>query len=365
MHHLVTIAVGMMALAAPDANEFILKDSNVAEGAHGAKASKIVPTKTDAAMKFFVIDKDKGPVKGVVICLTSPVGAKYYTEETDDAGYAEVLVPVGRKYDVTYLSLGRGDIATAVTVTDEPKQNIKLTLRYKQRPPLPPFVLTGVNFDTGKATIRPESLVRLDIVVEFMKYKKSAHIEISGHTDKVGNPRANQVLSAKRAQACRAYLISKGIAGSRITAVGYGDARPVAANDTDREPTEEPTNRGGGVATWFGRREGRYSCPARQALTRSITQSGASSGRSWPAVGVLLERAAHRRASAREQRGVDQPIAAGRPAPASAARLRAAGRRKRRPRSTGGRRWPGAPGAAGPGPPTAGRRRPPGRAAGW
>ena len=66
-------------------------------------------------------------------------------------------MPVGQKYDVTYLSLGRGDIAATVTVTNEPKQNIKLTLRYKRLPPPPPFVLTGVNFDTGKAIIRPES----------------------------------------------------------------------------------------------------------------------------------------------------------------------------------------------------------------
>lgn len=233
MHHLVTIAVATMALGAVDANDFVLRDSDAAKGAHGAKASKIEPTKTDAAMKFFVIDKDKGPVKGVVICLASPAGAKYYTDETDAEGYAEVLVPVGQKYDVTYLSLGRRDIAATVAVTSEPRQNVKLTLRFKRLPPPPPFVLTGVNFDTGKATIRPESFVRLDIVVDFMAHKKSSHVEISGHTDNVGKSKANKVLSAKRAEACRSYLISKGIEGSRITAVGHGDERPVAPNDTD------------------------------------------------------------------------------------------------------------------------------------
>jgi outer membrane protein OmpA-like peptidoglycan-associated protein len=189
-----------------------------------------VPTKTEAAVKFFVIDKDKGPVKGVVICLASPKGV-YYTEETDAEGYAEVLVPVGQKYDVNYLSLGRKDIATTVTVTNEPKQSIKLTLRYKREVP-PPFVLSGITFDTAKATIRPESFPRLDVVVDFMKHKKSARIEISGHTDNVGKPKANKVLSMKRAQACQAYVISKGIEGSRLEAVGYGDERPIVPNDT-------------------------------------------------------------------------------------------------------------------------------------
>jgi outer membrane protein OmpA-like peptidoglycan-associated protein len=216
-----------------DKNDFVLQESGAAKDARGAKASKIVPTKTEAAIRFFVIDKDKGPVKGVVIALAAPGGDKFYTDETDAEGYAEVLVPVGQKYELTYLSLGRKDIAATVTVTDEPKQTIRLTLRYQALPPPPPFVLSGVTFDTGKATIRPESFPRLDIVADFMSRKKSARVVISGHTDNVGNAKANKALSEKRAQACRAYVISRGIDPGRLDAVGYGDERPVAPNNTD------------------------------------------------------------------------------------------------------------------------------------
>jgi outer membrane protein OmpA-like peptidoglycan-associated protein len=227
------IAVATMALASRDAGEFQLRDSDAAKGAHGATKSKIVATKTEAAMKFFVTDKEKGPIKGVVICLASPTSAKYCTDETDAEGYAEVLVPVGQKYDVTYLSLGGGDIATTVSVTNEPKQNVKLTLRYKPLPPRTPFVLKGVNFDTGTAVLRHESALRLDLVVDFMKRRKAAVVEVSGHTDNVGNAKKNKALSMKRAQACRDYLISNGIEGNRITAVGYGGERPTVPNDTD------------------------------------------------------------------------------------------------------------------------------------
>ena len=226
------IAVGTMALASRDAGEFQLRDSDAAKGAHGATKSKITPTKTEAAMKFFVIDKEKGPIKDVVICLTSPASTQYCTDETDAEGYAEVLVPVGQKYDVTYLSLGGGDVATTVSVSNEPKQNIKLTLRYKRPPPRPPFVLKGVNFDTGSAVLRHESALRLDLVVDFMKRRKSAVVEISGHTDNVGNSKTNKTLSMKRAQACREYLISKGIEGNRMTAVGFGGERPTVPNDS-------------------------------------------------------------------------------------------------------------------------------------
>lgn len=226
-------AASPAAPASDEKREFQLQDTHTAKDAHGATASKIKPTKTEAAMKLFVVDKDKGPVKGVVIFLTGPDKTKYYAEPTDSAGYAEVLVPVGKRYDITFLSLGRREIAATVPVDDEPNQNVKLTLRYKREFPEKPFILAGVEFDTAKATIRPESFPRLDAVVEFMVHKKTARIEISGHTDNVGNAQANKTLSDQRAQACRNYIVSKGIDKKRLDAVGFGDERPIAPNDTD------------------------------------------------------------------------------------------------------------------------------------
>ena len=247
MHHRSNTTIAAMVLAATTAayaaspapaaadekSEFQLQDTHTAKGAHGATASKIRPTRTEAAMKLFVVDKDKGPVKGVVIFLTGPDKTKYYAEPTDSEGYAELLVPVGRTYDITYLSLGRGEIAATVPVADEPSQSVKLTLRYKRERVPKPLILDGVNFDTAKATIRPESFSRLDTVVDFMVHKKDARVEISGHTDNVGNAGANKTLSEKRAQACRNYIVSKGIDKRRLDAIGFGDERPIAPNDSD------------------------------------------------------------------------------------------------------------------------------------
>ena len=81
------------APASDEKREFQLQDTHTAKQAHGAGASKIAPTKTEAAMKLFVVDKDKGPVKGVVIFMTGPDGTKHYAEPTDSAGYTEMLVP--------------------------------------------------------------------------------------------------------------------------------------------------------------------------------------------------------------------------------------------------------------------------------
>jgi outer membrane protein OmpA-like peptidoglycan-associated protein len=246
MTRLVTVVVALAALSASAAAEppgkfkkkgkiYRFKDNRSGKPGlnRGVNPSKIKPTRTEAALKFTVVDKDKGPIPGIVISLTSPKGKTYYTDETDAKGYTEVLVPVGQKYDAVYLSLGRRKISARLPVSKEPNQTIRLTLRYKRWKKPPRFVLKGVEFDTGKATIRPESYPRLDGIVEYMKHKKSARIELSGHTDNVGNRRRNKALSKKRAQSCRTYLISKGIAGGRIRTVGYGDERPIATNSTE------------------------------------------------------------------------------------------------------------------------------------
>ncbi len=222
---------------AANEREFRPQKSQSARGAHGVSPSSIKPTATEAALKFFVLDKDKGPIPGLVISLTGADHRTFYAPETDALGYTEVLVPVGQEYKLVYLSLGREDISAKVPVSDEPNQNIKLTLRYKRHDydtsTSTQFVLHGVHFDTGKATIRPESFARLDRVVEYMQHRPSVRIELSGHTDNVGNPKANQLLSERRAKACREYIMSRGIEGSRLEAVGFGAARPIASNSTE------------------------------------------------------------------------------------------------------------------------------------
>lgn len=235
-------------------DEFQIGKSETAGSARGATPSKIKATRTEAAMKFFVVDKNKNaPIVGIVISLQSKDGQKFYTEETDELGYGEVLVPSGKTYELVYLTLGERNINAKVTVTDDPHQNVKLTLRYKpwvekkvavvlppdapeavEAPPAAPtFRLDGVTFDSGSSDLLPDSHARLDSVVEYLTYKKSARIEISGHTDNVGGRAKNKKLSKKRAEACRSYLISKGIDDSRIEAIGYGDEQPVANNKDD------------------------------------------------------------------------------------------------------------------------------------
>lgn len=93
--------------------------------------------------------------------------------------------------------------------------------------------LNNVFFDFDKWDLRPESFVELNRVVELLKQNPSIVIEMSAHTDSYGSDDYNFRLSDERARSVMQYILSQGIAASRISSKGYGETKPVAANDTD------------------------------------------------------------------------------------------------------------------------------------
>jgi outer membrane protein OmpA-like peptidoglycan-associated protein/tetratricopeptide (TPR) repeat protein len=100
------------------------------------------------------------------------------------------------------------------------------------------IVLRNVYFDFNKATLTAESLSELQKVVNLMKNNPTLKVEIGGHTDNVGSATYNQVLSQRRAQSVVNYLVDRGIARTRFRAVGYGESRPLASNDDEKEGRE-------------------------------------------------------------------------------------------------------------------------------
>ena len=90
-----------------------------------------------------------------------------------------------------------------------------------------------IRFESGRATIDPDSAGLLDRLIETALRCPSANIEIAGHTDADGEDGFNQALSEKRAQAVTDFLVKAGLPAERFTAMGYGSTQPVAGNDTD------------------------------------------------------------------------------------------------------------------------------------
>jgi len=90
-----------------------------------------------------------------------------------------------------------------------------------------------IRFESGRATIDPDSAGLLDRLIETALRCPSANIEIAGHTDADGEDGFNQALSEKRAQAVTDFLVKAGLPAERFTAMGYGSTQPVATNDTE------------------------------------------------------------------------------------------------------------------------------------
>jgi outer membrane protein OmpA-like peptidoglycan-associated protein len=91
----------------------------------------------------------------------------------------------------------------------------------------------GINFDTGKATIRADSEPVLKQVLVLMQDNPDWKLRIVGHTDDVGEAAANQTLSEARAAAVVKWLTAQGMNAARLTSVGRGESQPAVPNESD------------------------------------------------------------------------------------------------------------------------------------
>jgi outer membrane protein OmpA-like peptidoglycan-associated protein len=93
--------------------------------------------------------------------------------------------------------------------------------------------LKNIYFDFDKTTLKAESFVELNKVVDFLTLNGKVEIEIEGHTDNKGSDEYNQNLSQGRSQSVVDYLVQQGIESNRLTAHGFGESKPIDTNDTD------------------------------------------------------------------------------------------------------------------------------------
>jgi outer membrane protein OmpA-like peptidoglycan-associated protein len=90
----------------------------------------------------------------------------------------------------------------------------------------------SITFDTSRADVKPQFTPVLTQMAQSIRQYPGTVVQVEGHTDSTGSAGFNQTLSDNRADAVRSTLIRNGVEPSRIAAVGYGESRPVASNDT-------------------------------------------------------------------------------------------------------------------------------------
>jgi len=93
------------------------------------------------------------------------------------------------------------------------------------------IVATGIRFDTGKSTLKPESMGVINEIYEMMEKYPELRFSVEGHTDNVGDDSSNMTLSADRADRVKNTLIEMGIDGDRLTSKGLGESIPMDDNN--------------------------------------------------------------------------------------------------------------------------------------
>jgi outer membrane protein OmpA-like peptidoglycan-associated protein/tetratricopeptide (TPR) repeat protein len=154
--------------------------------------------------------------------------------QTDEDGNYLITLPVGKDYAFNVGHTGylffsasfslQPDAPDSVYVVDIPLQPIE---------PGAVVVLQNIFFDTKKFDLQSASLTELDKIVVLLNENPRLKILIGGHTDNVGKPADNLLLSNNRAKAVVNYLAQKGIAPQRLSFKGFGAAKPVADNKTE------------------------------------------------------------------------------------------------------------------------------------
>jgi OOP family OmpA-OmpF porin len=94
------------------------------------------------------------------------------------------------------------------------------------------YVLKNIEFEFNSYALLPVSYIELDKIVAHLQQNPGILVRLAGHTDDIGYPEYNDVLSLKRAESAAAYLISKGIKATRIATTGYGESKPLVFGTT-------------------------------------------------------------------------------------------------------------------------------------
>lgn len=194
------------------------------------------PVPKDAKIEGSIVDmRSKHPQNNELIIFKSKKNGNEYQAISDSLGKFNTRVPVGDKYEI--FVMGFKD-STSYNILDIPSLGANafyknpFTVNIEFDPPKT-FVLDNVEFDFGKATLRPASYKTLDELADFLQRKSDEKIEIGGHTDNIGSEAKNKILSLERAKSIVSYLVAKGIDQERLTAKGYGSMEPIEENTTE------------------------------------------------------------------------------------------------------------------------------------
>ncbi|MES2776147.1 MAG: OmpA family protein [Bacteroidota bacterium] len=154
--------------------------------------------------------------------------------QTDETGNYLVTLPIGKEYSFTVNRKGYLFFSDTYSLIDNTTDSI-----FEKNIPLQPVAvntmmeLKNILFETNSFKLKPSSYNELGKVVQLLKDNPTLKIQIGGHTDNVGKPADNLLLSNNRAKSVVDYLVSQGIVVTRLSYKGFGSTKPLADNKTE------------------------------------------------------------------------------------------------------------------------------------
>jgi len=186
-----------------------------------------------APLSVSVMNNKKTALEGEQVIFVNQSSKIKFTGVSNEKGKFTVDLPAGI-YDIQLKSIGDAmDYSTLEIPELGPDQYYNDMWMEVMIEEAKTFTLNNLNFATNKSDIKTNSYKVLDELVNYLKLKPNLKIRIDGHTDSVGEESANLTLSSNRAESVKTYLISKGIAASRLSTKGFGESMPIANNSTD------------------------------------------------------------------------------------------------------------------------------------
>ncbi len=171
-----------------------------------------------------VLDKDEEPVPNAIIRIIGNDGSNQKASGKLDGTFS---FPLQRGVSYVMLAGARGYLnAKQEFTSDTTEVDADYTVDFILASIHKPNVVDNIFYDFDKATLRPESCVALDSIVQVLHDNPNVTIEMASHTDRWGSDEYNMNLSQRRAQSVIDYLISKGIRKDRLQPQGYGESRP-------------------------------------------------------------------------------------------------------------------------------------------
>lgn len=200
-----------------------------------ADKEKVVVAPSKAVITGRVFDKKTGKLIPPSVPFTVVVDGIPEISSSINAASSEYTIEVDPGMDYTLGGKAEGYYAVYENVSLKKEKGAIKVIKDLVLAPIvigQAIRMNNIFFISGKAQLTPASFPELNKLVKFLSENPTIKVEIAGHTDNVGKPAKNLILSRWRARSCEVYLESKGVNPDQVSFNGYGSTKPVAPNKT-------------------------------------------------------------------------------------------------------------------------------------